>query len=44
MEFALHVLAQGLLFPSRSYLREAESLFDFSMLTLNLVDVRMTEG
>ena len=44
MEFALHVLAQGLLFPPRSYLREAESLFDFSMLTLNLVDVRMTEG
>ena len=43
-EFGLHVVAQGLLFPPRAYLREAENLFDFAMLVLNVVEVLLETG
>jgi hypothetical protein len=40
-EFIMHVFAQGLVFPSRAYLREAENIFDFTLLVINLVDFRL---
>ena len=41
-EFVMHVFAQGLLFPPRAYLREAENIFDFILLVINLVDFRLS--
>jgi hypothetical protein len=37
-EFVMQVLAQGILFPPRSYLRDVENMFDFTLLVINLVD------
>ena len=41
VEFCLHVIAAGLLFPPRAYLREFENIFDFIMLVVNLCDFRL---